>query len=331
MLDQPAADDRTQRRGDRAEGRPRPDGPSALLLGERCADDGEAARHEKRRPDSLHSAGDHELPHSGHEPTGSGRRRKERDAARIDSAPAEPVPHRTAHEQQGGEKECVGLDDPLDVGDRRPELALQRRQRHVDDGPIDEGETRPEDRRRQYPRSSCLRTRPRGGRREDDTLVAWMFADHGFTVLPRREPCSCRQYAGRALRDCGIRLPAPIGEMRSLRWLVRFWSTDRGLSALLGSLVAIIFVVPLLQSLPAAATLLVQILFTLVFVSGLSTITPSRPVRVVGVGVFTAAIALHWLDYVNPQAGLGVWTALGRFLAVSLLTVLVVRQVFREG
>ena len=119
--------------------------------------------------------------------------------------------------------------------------------------------------------------------------------------------------------------------MRSLRWLVRFWSTDRGLSALLGSLVAIIFVVPLLQSLPAAATLLVQILFTLVFVSGLSTITPSRPVRVVGIGVFSAAIALHWLDYVNPQAGLGVWTALGRFLAVSLLTVLVVRQVFREG
>jgi ion channel len=119
--------------------------------------------------------------------------------------------------------------------------------------------------------------------------------------------------------------------MRSLRWLVRFWSTDRGLSALLGSLVAIIFVVPLLQSLPAAATLLVQILFTLVFVSGISTITPSRAARVVGIGIFTAAIALNWLDYVVPQSGLGVLTALGRILAVSLLTVLVVRQVFREG
>ena len=119
--------------------------------------------------------------------------------------------------------------------------------------------------------------------------------------------------------------------MRSLRWLAGLWSTDRGLSALLGSLVAIIFVVPALQARPAVATLVVQVLFTLVFVSGLSAVITNRAARVVGIVVFTAAIALHWLDYFNPRAGLGVWTALGRILAVSLLTVLVVRQVFREG
>src|SRR5881397_4197911 len=118
--------------------------------------------------------------------------------------------------------------------------------------------------------------------------------------------------------------------MRSLRWLARFWSTDRGLSTLL-SLVAIILVLPSLQSRPAVATLVVQILFTLVFVAGLGTVIPRRAARVVGMVVFTAAIALHWLDYFNPHAGLGVWRALGRFLAVGLLTVLVVRQVFREG
>ena len=44
-------------------------------------------------------------------------------------------------------------------------------------------------------------------------------------------------------------------------WLGRFWSTDRSLSVLLGSLVVVIFVVPALRSCPEAA-LLVQIFFT---------------------------------------------------------------------
>jgi len=118
--------------------------------------------------------------------------------------------------------------------------------------------------------------------------------------------------------------------MRSLPWLARFWSTDRGLSVLLGSLVVVIFVIPALRFRTQAA-LLVQIFFTLVFVSGLSATTPSRAARLVGTVVFAGAITLHWLDYFNPRAGLGAWTAFGRLLAVGLLTVLVIRQVFREG
>jgi hypothetical protein len=117
--------------------------------------------------------------------------------------------------------------------------------------------------------------------------------------------------------------------MRAVRWLASWWNTDRGLSVLLASLVAIIFVLPPFRSRPEA-TLLVQVFFTLVFASGLSTET-SVTARVVGTVVFTAAVALHWLDYFDPSAGLAVWTALARLLAVGVLVVLVLRNVFREG
>jgi len=117
--------------------------------------------------------------------------------------------------------------------------------------------------------------------------------------------------------------------MRALLWLARLWSTDRALSVLLGSLVVLIFVIPPLRvRTEATASLLVQIFFTLVFVSGLSATTPGRAA---GTVILAGAIALFWLDYFNPRAGLGVWTVFARLVAVSLLTALVIRQVFREG
>ena len=103
VLDQPAPDDGTQHRGDRAERRPGPDGPPPFPFRERCADDGEATRHEERRPDSLHGTGDHELPQAAGEPTGGGRGAEEHDAGRIDAAPSGPISHRASHEEQGGE------------------------------------------------------------------------------------------------------------------------------------------------------------------------------------------------------------------------------------
>ena len=120
--------------------------------------------------------------------------------------------------------------------------------------------------------------------------------------------------------------------MRSPLWVGRFWRTDLSLPVLLGSLVVSIFVIPTLRSrAEGTATLLVQIFFTLVLVSGLSATTERRATRVVGTVIFAAAIAVYWLDYFDPRAGLGAWSALARVLAVGVLTVLVIRQVFREG
>ena len=118
--------------------------------------------------------------------------------------------------------------------------------------------------------------------------------------------------------------------MISLRGLHRFWTTDRGLSVLLGSLVALIFIVPMLHS-HTETTLLIQMFFTLIFISGVGAATRSRAARGIATTVFIGAIALHWLDYFNPHAGLTTWTAVGRLLAVGLPTVIVVRHVFREG
>ena len=61
VFDQPAADDRADRRRDRAESRPRPDRPSAIGVVERGADDREAARHEEGGADALQRAAGDEV------------------------------------------------------------------------------------------------------------------------------------------------------------------------------------------------------------------------------------------------------------------------------
>jgi len=122
----------------------------------------------------------------------------------------------------------------------------------------------------------------------------------------------------------------PWSEMRFFRWLASLWTTDRGFSVLLGSLVALIFVMPPLRS-RREATLFMQIFFALAFVSGLSVSTTSRAARLVGTMIFAGAIALYWLDDFNPGVGLETWAALTRVLAVLLLTALALHQVFRAG
>jgi hypothetical protein len=54
-------------------------------------------------------------------------------------------------ENQRAEEERIGLDDPLDVGDGRVEMLLQRGQRDVDDRAVDEGHARRDDRRVERP------------------------------------------------------------------------------------------------------------------------------------------------------------------------------------
>ena len=111
--------------------------------------------------------------------------------------------------------------------------------------------------------------------------------------------------------------------------LARLWATDRGFPVLLGSLVMLIFVLPAIRYRPESA-LLVQILFALVLVSGLTATTHSRVTRAAGIAVFAASIALYWIDYFVPRAGLRLATALGRLAAVVLVTVLVTRHVVRR-
>src|SRR5262249_59881496 len=62
MVDQPAAEDRADRGGHRAEPGPGPDGPAPLLLVERGRENREASGHEERAADSLDAAERDENP-----------------------------------------------------------------------------------------------------------------------------------------------------------------------------------------------------------------------------------------------------------------------------
>ena len=50
---------------------------------------------------------------------------------------AEAVSDPAAGQQQAGEGQAVGIDDPLQGRDRRPQVPAQRRQGHIDDGVVD--------------------------------------------------------------------------------------------------------------------------------------------------------------------------------------------------
>ncbi len=58
----------------------------------------------------------------------------EHDQARLEDAlAAKAVSHRTAEHQQARERERVRVDDPLQAGERRAQVVVDRRQRHVHD------------------------------------------------------------------------------------------------------------------------------------------------------------------------------------------------------
>ena len=72
-------------------------------------------------------------------------------------ASAVKVAQRSACQEKRGKHERVRFDDPLNVRYRRMQIGLQRRQRHVHDGAIDERHARTEDCHSQHPRTGGIR------------------------------------------------------------------------------------------------------------------------------------------------------------------------------
>ena len=118
---------------------------------------------------------------------------KQRDADEKDALAPELIAQRSADENQRAEKQRVGLDHPLDVGDRRVKIGLERGQRDVDDRRIDERHARPEDRGDQRPsiRRGHGRLCPRSSERdrlllggdhvqEAGRVIAQPGANHGL-------------------------------------------------------------------------------------------------------------------------------------------------------
>ena len=144
-VDQPAADERTERGDDRAQARPRPDGSGPVAGPERGRDHGQAPRHQQGRRRALQQAGDDE--EVGRRRRRAQRRRHGEPREADDEHPpaAVEVAEGTAEDEQGAEGQQVGRQDPLELREAGAEVGRDRGQGRVDDRRVEEGHAGAED------------------------------------------------------------------------------------------------------------------------------------------------------------------------------------------
>lgn len=111
----------------------------------------------------------------------------------------------------------------------------------------------------------------------------------------------------------------------------RFWSTDRSLTVLLGSLILAVFVLYPLGGVAPIADLLLDSFFSLTLIFGVAAISRHRSAAVLAGAVSLAAFVLRWTDAVFPLAGLAPWDAGAALLSCGMLAVVVLAQAYRDG
>src|SRR5262245_34917362 len=109
------------------------------------------------------------------------------------------------------------------------------------------------------------------------------------------------------------------------------WRTDWGLSAMLAFLVLAIFVVAPLVTTGVIPGVLLHASFCLLFVSGVFATFRRRAIGWFTTIVVVAAIAVLATHSVAPRPWLAVATEAFTIVLLSLLTALVLKQVFRVG
>ena len=130
------------------------DGPGPLLgIGEQVGDDRQRGRHHERRPEAHEGPGGDQ----GGGAAGEGRQHRAdaEDGHADEERAAAPVAVAEAprREQEPGEHQDVGVDDPLQVAGRRVELVDERRQGDVEDRVVedDQQQAQAQDPQRQPP------------------------------------------------------------------------------------------------------------------------------------------------------------------------------------
>jgi Ion channel len=113
--------------------------------------------------------------------------------------------------------------------------------------------------------------------------------------------------------------------------LVRKWSTEHGLSALLAVLVVYIFVLHPIEEMGLAGVFWVEILFALVLVAGVWAVWNRGAHAVIFAATVGIAEVVRWVHWVAPTAGLASWAALSSSVAIGLLMFLVLRHVMLPG
>ena len=131
----------------------------------------------KRAAQALERARCDQVPNGWRQPAPERRQREDRDAGGEHPHAAEPIAERAAGQDQRGEHQRVGVDDPLYLNHGGAKARLQRRQGDVGARGIDEGEARPEDRRGEDPFPLALGAGRVGRPGANDALIAWLLVD----------------------------------------------------------------------------------------------------------------------------------------------------------
>jgi hypothetical protein len=111
----------------------------------------------------------------------------------------------------------------------------------------------------------------------------------------------------------------------------RFWATDRGLSIFLVMIVAVVFVLPPLASLGITGRLFFDVLFSLLLISGIASMSGRRRVLITLTVISIVALAIRWIDSFNASALLDVLNYLSTITATILFSTVVLSQVVKKG
>ncbi len=116
-----------------------------------------------------------------------------------------------------------------------------------------------------------------------------------------------------------------------LKPFMGFWEEDRGLSALLLALLGGMFVVPPFVTLGWVSPILLQIVFSLIILTGSLTVTRSRHQRIAVVCIVVLAVIVQWGNVVFPSRLGSVLDGSLSILITLILATFVLLQVFRQG
>ncbi len=150
QIDQAATQHRAQGARGGAGGGPDADRPSFRLAGEGGAQDGEAVRHQQGSPGALDEARCDQPRQAGRQRAAQRGQREQGGPEDQDAPPPETVPGRAACQQEGAQRQEIGVHHPLQGAGVGREAAPDGRQADVDDAAIHKGEAGRQDGGRQH-------------------------------------------------------------------------------------------------------------------------------------------------------------------------------------
>lgn|SRR5262245_29161337 len=120
--------------------------------------------------------------------------------------------------------------------------------------------------------------------------------------------------------------------MRLKFWpaLLRFWATEHGLSIFLALLVVMILVLPAFKP-EGTLGIIGDVVFSLLLISGAASIPQRRRTLLAVSVVAAAALLVRWANWLVPSVVVTEWRTLSSLVSVTLLSLIVLAQVFRAG